>query len=93
MKSLGKNETGAKTAMPVFKEFVKKAIKKKDTRPFKVADNITMMVVDPLSGKKSSFASKKTIVEVFKTNKPSSLDDENIDINNRFKNNNILRFY
>ena len=27
-KSLGKNETGAKTAMPVFKDFVKKAIKK-----------------------------------------------------------------
>jgi penicillin-binding protein 1A len=92
-KSLGKNETGAKTAMPVFKEFVKKAIKKKDARPFKVADNIIMMVVDPLSGKKSSFASKKTIVEVFKKNKPSSLEDENIDINNRFKNNNILRFY
>ncbi len=90
---LGKNETGAKTAMPVFKEFVKKAITKQDARPFKVADNIIMMVVDPLSGKKSSFASKKTIVEVFKKNNTSSIKDENIDINNRFKNNNILRFY
>ncbi len=92
-KPLGKNETGAKTAMPVFKEFFKNAIKKKDARPFKVADNIIMMVVDPLSGKKSSFASKKTIVEVFKKNKTFSLNEENIDINNRFKNNNILRFY
>ena len=90
---LGKFETGAKTAMPVFKDFIKKAIKKKDARPFKVANNITMMVVDPLSGKKSSFASKKTIVEVFKKSNKSSLKDENIDINNRFKNNNILRFY
>ena len=35
-KSLGKYETGAKTAMPIFKEFVKKAVKKKDARPFKV---------------------------------------------------------
>ena len=52
-----------------------------------------MMVVDSLSGKKASFASKKTIVEVFKKNKSSSAKDENIDINNRFKNNNILRFY
>ena len=52
-----------------------------------------MMVVDPLSGKKSSFGSKKTIVEVFKKNNTSSIKDENIDINNRFKNNNILRFY
>ena len=92
-KSLGKHETGAKTAMPIFKEFVKKAIKKKDARPFKVADNIIMMVVDPSSGKKSSFASKKTIVEVFKKNETSSLNIENNDINNRFRNNNILRFY
>ena len=52
-----------------------------------------MMVVDPSSGKKSSFASKKTIVEVFKKNKTSSLNVENTDINNRFRNNNILRFY
>ena len=29
LKSLGKFETGAKTAMPIFKEFVKKAVKKK----------------------------------------------------------------
>jgi penicillin-binding protein 1A len=71
---------------------VKKAVKKKDARPFKVADNITMMVVDPLSGKKSSFASKKTIIEAFKNNQ-SKIKDENTDINNRFKNNNILRFY
>ena len=90
---LGKYETGAKTAMPVFKEFVKKAIKKKDARPFKVADNITMMVVDPISGKKSSFASRKTIIEVFKKNDSKLFKDENIDINNRFKNNYILRFY
>ncbi len=90
---LGKHETGAKTAMPVFKDFIKKAVKKKDTRPFKVADNITMMVIDPLTGKKASFGSKKTIVEVFKKNKTSSVKDKNIDINNRFKNNNILRFY
>jgi len=36
---------------------------------------------------------KKTIVEVFKKNKTSSLNVENTDINNRFRNNNILRFY
>jgi len=90
---LGKHETGAKTALPVFKEFIKNAIKKKDARPFKVADNITMMVVDPLTGKRASFGSKKTIVEVFKKNKPFSTKDENVDIINRFKNNNILRFY
>ncbi len=90
---LGKYETGAKTALPVFKEFIKNAVKKKDARPFKVSDNITMMVVDPDTGKKSSFASKKTIIEAFKNETSYSNKDKNIDINNRFKNNNILRFY
>ena len=36
-KSLGRYETGSKTAMPIFKAFIKKAIKKGDARPFKVA--------------------------------------------------------
>ncbi len=91
--SLGKFETGAKTAMPIFKEFVKKGIKKKDARPFKVADNIIMMVVDHTTGKKANFASKKTIIEAFKKDKLNFKDNQNLDINNRFKNNNILKFY
>jgi len=92
-KSLGRNETGAKTAMPIFKDFIKKAIKKKDARPFKVADNITMMVVDRLTGQKANFNSKETLVEAFKKDKINSKLNQNLDINNRLKNNNILRFY
>ncbi len=91
--SLGKFETGAKTAMPIFKEFVKKGVKKKDARPFKVADNIIMMVVDHNTGKKANFASKETIIEAFKKNKFNFKDNKNLDINNRLKNNNILKFY
>ena len=33
--------------------FLKKAIQKKDARPFKVADNITMMVIDRLTGERA----------------------------------------
>ncbi len=91
--SLGKFETGAKTAMPIFKEFIKKGVKKKDARPFKVADNIIMMVVDHNTGKKANFASKETIIEAFKKNKFNFKDNKNLDINNRLKNNNILKFY
>jgi len=92
-KTLGRYETGAKTAMPIFKNFVTKAITKKEARPFKVADNITMMVVDKLTGQKANFTSKETIVEVFKKDKTYIDLNQNIDINNRLKNNNILRFY
>jgi len=90
-KSLGKYETGAKTALPIFKNFVKNAIKKEEAKPFKVADNILMMVIDPLTGKKAETPSKTTIIESYK-NLPKE-NFSNLDINNRFKNNNILRFY
>ena len=55
---LGKFETGSKTALPIFENFVKKAIKKSDARPFKVSEGITMMVVDPQQDKKLNFHQK-----------------------------------
>ncbi len=91
--SLGRYETGAKTALPIFKSFMKNAIKKKDARPFKVADNILMMVIDPLTGQKAQFVSKTTIIESYKKNITTKENFINLDINNRLKNNNILRFY
>ena len=90
-KSLGRHETGAKTALPIFKSFIKNAVKKEDARPFKVADNILMKVIDPVTGEKALTESKSTIIEAYKHKKIDSV--LNKDINNRFKNNNILRFY
>ena len=91
--SLGKYETGAKTAMPIFKDFVKNAIKKKDARPFKVPKNIIMMVIDPVNGEKANFGSKQTIVEAYKANNVVLEKLQFHEINDRLKNNNILRFY
>ena len=90
-KPLGRYETGAKTALPIFKSFIKNAVKKDEARPFKVADNILMMVIDPLTGEKAKIQTKKTIIEAYK--KFPIKDVLNSDINNRLKNDNILRFY
>jgi penicillin-binding protein 1A len=90
---LGKNETGAKAALPIFKDFIKKGIKKEEARPFKVADNILMMIVDPLTGQKAQFESKTTIIESYKKNAIEGKSLANLEINNRLKNNNILKFY
>ena len=92
-KTLGKFETGAKTAMPIFKSFIKKAIKKENTRPFKIPENITLMVVDSQTGKKVSFTSNKTLIESFKSEKITKKFNVNLKNNNRFNNNNILKFY
>jgi penicillin-binding protein 1A len=90
-KPLGKYETGAKTALPIFKNFVKNAINKEEARPFKVADNILMMVIDPVTGQKADRKSKKTIIEAYK--KVPIENNLSSDIKHRFKNNNILKFY
>jgi penicillin-binding protein 1A len=92
-KSLGKYETGSKTALPIFKSFVKNAVKKEDARPFKVADNIVMMVIDPVTGEKANARSKRTIIEAYKKRIIEKKSISNLDINNRLKNNNILKFY
>tara|TARA_A100001011_G_scaffold239697_1_gene247657 strand:- start:4508 stop:6844 length:2337 start_codon:yes stop_codon:yes gene_type:complete len=90
--SLGKFETGSKTALPIFKNFIIKAIKKSDARPFKVANGITMMVIDPSTGQKAKFSSKNTILEVYKSK--NVVDGEILYSNsNRLDTNNILKFY
>jgi len=89
---LGKYETGSKTALPIFKDFVKKVVKKSDARPFKVARGTIMMVVDPKTGQKAKFSSKNTIIEVYK--KKNVFDGKVLSSNsNRLDSNNILKFY
>ena len=91
-KPLGKYETGAKTALPIFKNFIENSIKKSDARPFKAAKGTIMMVVDPNTGQKANFTSKNTIIEVFKKKnvKKGKILYSNSD---RFNTNNILKFY
>ena len=89
---LGKFETGSKAALPIFEEFIKKAVNKSDARPFKVAENITLMVVDPNTGNKAKFSSKNTIIESYKS-KNISNGKILYSNNNRLDVNNILKFY
>jgi len=66
-KTLGKYETGAKVALPIFKKFVEKVVKKKDALPFKVPKNISLIIVDVENGLEPTSNTKKTIYESFKT--------------------------
>ena len=93
-KSLGKYETGSKTAMPIFKSFIKNAVNKKDARPFKVAKNIKMMVIDPVTGQKANFLSKKTIVEAYKKNQLENKDFKSTyELEHKLNKKNIFNFY
>jgi penicillin-binding protein 1A len=89
---LGKNETGAKTALPIFKYFLESAVDKSQSRPFKVPNDIVMMVIDPKTGQKAKFSSKNTIIENYK--KKDIVNNKVLSINNKnFDENKILKFY
>ena len=93
-KKLGKYETGSKTALPIFKDFIKKAVNNYEARPFKIAKGIKMMVIDAETGEKADFGSKKTIIESYKKEK---FENQTFISNDKYKSDiykkNILKFY
>ena len=93
-KKLGKYETGSKTALPIFRDFIKKAVNKYEARPFKIVKGIKMMVIDAETGKKADFGSKQTIIESYKKEK---IENQIYSSNDKYKFNkykkNILKFY
>ncbi len=93
-KKLGKYETGSKTALPIFKDFIKRSVNNFEARPFKIAEGIKMMVIDADTGKKADFGSKKTIIESYKKEKIEKYEFSSKDKYNFNKlTNNILKFY
>ncbi len=93
-KRLGKYETGSKTALPIFKEFIKKAVNNYEARPFKIAKGIKMMVIDAETGKKADFGSKKTIIESYNKEKiENQIFISNDKYNSDKLKKNILKFY
>ena len=93
-KPLGKYETGSKTALPIFKDFIKKAVNNYEARPFKISKGIKMMVIDAETGEKADFGSKKTIIESYKKEK---FENQAFISNDKYKSDNykknILKFY
>ncbi len=93
-KKLGKYETGSKTALPIFKEFIKNAVNIYEARPFKISKGIKMMVIDAETGEKADFGSNKTIIESYKKEK---FENQTFISNDKYKSDiykkNILKFY
>ena len=65
--SLGKYETGAKAALPIFKNFIKNVVKKKEALPFKIPKDINLVMVDAETGLRPNINTKKIIYESFKS--------------------------
>ena len=90
--SLGKYETGARTAMPIFKNFVKNSVKKNTARPFKIPQGIKMLVVNSETGERASYNDNSIIIEAFKE---KDLVNNKIQYGNKdyISKENIYKFY
>ena len=78
-RTLGKNETGSKVALPIFKDFIENALFMDDFNEFEIPENIYLTSINYNTGAKSALGDDKSIVESLKLK----------DINNI--NNNYLR--
>ena len=98
-KSLGKYETGAKAALPIFKKFVKSVVKKREAYPFKIPKSVSLVMVDVETGLPSNEKNKKLIYESFKENDNFMIELEKLKGKNRLssydsKNDEkVLKFY
>ena len=98
-KTLGRYETGAKAALPIFKKFIKNVVLKKDARPFPIPENINLVMVDLNTGLPQDSSSKKTIYESFKdtdnfiVNLEKLSNKSTLDFHDSMNQKTILRFY
>ncbi len=98
-KTLGKYETGAKAALPVFKKFIKNVIKKKDAHPFKIPKDINLVLVDVETGLLPNNNTKKMVYESFKSDSNFIVSLEKLSNKDRLgfydseNQQTILRFY
>ena len=77
-KTLGKFETGSKAALPIFKDFVEKALYKEDFGEFQIPKNIYMTSINYDTGIKSTPGDKNSIIEALKLKDINNIDNNNL---------------
>ena len=89
-KTLGKFETGSKAALPIFKDFVEKALYKEDFGEFRIPENIYLTSLNYDTGIKSAPGEKNTIIEALTIKDINNINNNNlISTNGRDK---IIKF-
>jgi len=83
-KTLGKYETGAKAALPIFKSFIQEALYKDDFKPFLIPKEILFTAIDYNTGKKENFSNPDSIVEAFKQSDINRIKNNNFGTNTNY---------
>ena len=74
-KTLGKFETGSKVALPIFRDFVEKALFKEDFEEFQIPENIFLTSLNYDTGLKSAVDEKNVIIEALKLRDINNIDN------------------
>ena len=77
-KTLGKNETGSKAALPIFKDFVENALFKEDFKDFEIPENIYLTSLNYDTGVKSAPGDKNSIIEALKLEDINNISNKNL---------------
>ena len=77
-KTLGKNETGSKAALPIFKNFVENALFREDFDDFEIPENIYLTTINYDSGKKSAIDDRNSIIEALKIEDINNMSNKNL---------------
>ena len=81
-KTLGKFETGSKAALPIFKDFVEKALYKEDFQEFQIPENIYLTTLNYDTGSKAAVGEKNIITEALKLRDINNIDNNNLILTN-----------
>tara|TARA_E500000178_G_scaffold278524_1_gene278060 strand:+ start:170 stop:2527 length:2358 start_codon:yes stop_codon:yes gene_type:complete len=81
-KTLGKFETGSKAALPIFRDFVEKALFKEDFQEFEIPENIYLTSLNYDTGLKSAASDKNVITEALKLRDINNIDNNNLILTN-----------
>ena len=93
-KSLGKFETGSKAALPIFKDFVEKALYKEDFEEFPIPESIYLTTLNYDTGAKAAAGEKNVITEALKIRDINNINNNNlISTNGRDKTIKFRQFY
>ena len=65
-RTLGKVETGAQAALPIFYDFMKDALKDKPNYDFRIPEGIKFVRINPKTGKRATLDDKVVIYEALK---------------------------
>ena len=78
-KTLGRYETGAKAALPIFKNFIRQALYKDEFKVFTAPEEIFFAATNYNTGKKENFSNTNAIIEAFKLSDIEKMKNNNLD--------------